>query len=171
MQQEQLSDVVSFLRFIRHKKNLQSFYAFCEKNNYLLPKPISNKVLLHGSTKVMTVLEPNTSVDQGGKAEQTAFVYATDDPNYAIFLALLDIQKKGGASVYAGSHSTKLSISLGFVNGSSKIKDGYVHIVADSDFKKTKNKEYKSNKKIKVLFSISVSPKDLTVPIYVQTES
>ena len=168
MRQNKLEETVAFLYFIRHKKNLQSFYVFCKKYNYPLPEPTSNKVLFHGSTKVMTALEPNTSVDQNGRTEQTAFVYATDDPNYAIFLALLNIKENGGASVYAGSRSTKLSISLGFVNGSSKLKDGYVHIIGSSGFKKTKNREYKSNKKIEVLFSIPVSPENLTFPIYLQ---
>ncbi|PIR74760.1 MAG: hypothetical protein COU35_00810, partial [Candidatus Magasanikbacteria bacterium CG10_big_fil_rev_8_21_14_0_10_47_10] len=151
MRQKQLPNIVEFLRFIKNKKNFQSFYLFCGKHNHLLPEPIFNTVLFHGSTKAMTALEPNTSVGQDGRPEQSAFVYATDDPNYAIFLALLNIKENGGASVYAGSYSTKLSISLGFVNGSSKLKDGYVNIIDSSGFKKTKNREYKSNKKTEVL--------------------
>ncbi len=167
--QNKLSSTVEFLFHIQQKRHLQRFYVFCEKNNCILPKFVSSTILFHGSTNMLTMLEPNTSVDQDGKKESLNLVYATDDPNYAIFLAILDIRESGGASVHTPkSRPIKLSISLGFINGPSKFKDGYIHIVSGSDFKKKTNKEYVSNRKTRVLFSVPVSPKDLTVPICVK---
>lgn len=106
---------------------------------------------------------------KGGKLEQHAHVYSTDDPNYAIFLATLNL-KNGSASVNATKKATTLFVDLDFVNGPSKLKNGYVHVVEGELFRKTKNREYKSNRQINILFTIPVSPTDITVPIYIQTE-
>lgn len=72
-----------------------------------------------------------------GKAKRSAFLYATDDPNYAIFLALLNLEN-GGASVVATEKESKLAVDLDFVNGPSKIKHGYVHVLSSQSFTKTK---------------------------------
>lgn len=96
-------------------------------------------------------------------------VYATDDPNYAIFLATLDL-RNGRAAVTATSKNTKLSVDLDFVNGASKLKAGYIHILPATGFKKAGNREYVSDQPVKPLCIIPVEPADLTVPIYVTTE-
>ena len=169
-QQKRLSGVVAFLNFIKKKQNLGDFYSFFKKHHsYLSPKKIPSGVLFHGSNKLITVLRPNASMRRCGTLEQEKVVYATNDPNYAIFLAILNL-KNGIASVNATTRDTKLFVDLDFVNGPSKFKDGYIHIIAASDFKKTKNREYISHKEINVLFSIPVAPKDITVPIHIQTE-
>lgn len=170
IKQRRLNGKVAFLNFIKRESNLRDFYNFCHKNHYRLPEQILGKVLFHGSPQKQITLVPHASIGQDGAAEQEAFIYATDDSNYAIFLALLRLNKFGGASVYASPKNTKLSVSLGFVNGPSKLKNGYVHIVPQSNFRKGKNREYKTDKSIHILFSIPVTPQDLTVQIYVQTE-
>lgn len=170
LQQKRLSGTVAFLNFIRrNKNNLHDFFDFCNKHNKVLSKPLDGDILFHGSGKVQKILRPNNSIGYGGKQEQRSYVYATDDPNYAIFLAILNL-KNGGASVNATTKDTMLFVDLDFVNGPSKLKNGYIHIINGESFKKAKNREYKSDHSVNVLFTIPTSPADLTVPIYVLTE-
>ncbi len=171
IKQKRLSNVVAFLDFIKKDSGLKDFYNFCSKSNYKLSEQIFGKILFHGSAKKQIKLIPHASIGRDGIAEQEAFIYATDDPNYAIFLALLHLNKFGLASVYVSSKNTKLSVNIGFVNGSSKLSDGYIHIVSRQFFKQTKNREYKTNKSVNILFSIPVTPQDLTVPIHIQTKT
>ena len=112
---------------------------------------------------------PNVSIGRQGKVEQETLVYATDDPNYAIFLALLNL-KNGGASVAMNSEEPTLIVDLDFVNGPSKIKNGYVHIVPNQAFKKTKNREYVTNKQVAILLTVPVTFQDLTIPVCIRTE-
>lgn len=158
---KKLKNIVGFLNFIKNKNNLHDFSEFCQKNNYFITDNIKElrSVLFHGSSKKHYILKPDTSEEKS--------IYATDDPNYAIFLATLNL-KNGSASVRATKNSTILAIGLDFVNGPSKFKTGYVHIVSKDTFKKTSNREYQTNKPVEVLFSIKTSPEDITVPIYVQ---
>lgn len=170
IKQNRLSSTVAFLNFIKKQSGLKDFYDFFEKNNYSLPKHTLSKVLFHGSPQKQTVLVPHASIGRNGVAEKKAFIYATDDSNYAIFLALLNL-KNGSASVNVTTKNTVLVVDLDFVNGPSKLKDGYVHVLSAGSFKKTKNKEYRTNQQVEVLFTIPVTPADLTVPICIQTES
>jgi len=172
IEQQKLSGAVAFLRFLIKKNNLRSFYSFLGGGSYLpvAPDQASKSVLFHGSQKKQSVLVPSASVARGGKAERQRRVYATDDPNYAIFLAVLRL-RNGSASVNVTRRGTALTVDLDFINGPSKLKDGYVHIVADTAFKRAGNREYTADRRIEVLFTIPVTPQDLTVPIYVQTES
>lgn len=106
---------------------------------------------------------------RGDKLERVAYIYATDDPNYAIFLAILRL-KNGSASVNATAKNAMLVVDLDFVNGPSTLENGYVHVVTTDGFKKTRNREHRANRRVNVLFTIPVTPADLTVPIYIQTE-
>lgn len=172
IEQKKLPGTVSFLHFLRRKQYLQDFYSACKRGAYALPqreRP-SEKILFHGSPKAQAALVPNASVGAGDRTERNALVYATDDPNYAIFLAVLHL-KNGSAGVSAARKNSILTVDLDFVNGPSKLKNGYVHIVSGDLFKKTKNKEYKTDKPVPVLFSIRVTPQDLTVPICIQTST
>lgn len=170
--QEKLSGAVSFLQYLQTRNHLKDFYAFCEQHDCKLqiPEQLSSSVLFHGSQKLQLSLIPNVSIGRRGKAEQEASVYATSDPNYAIFLALLNL-KNGGASVVATEKWSKLAVDLDFVNGPSTIKNGYVHVVSSQSFRKTKNREYTANTPVTILFTVRVTPQDLTVPIYIQTET
>ncbi len=137
--QKKLTGTVSFLRFLKTRSHLKSFYAFCELCGcrLQLPKQLPSDVLFHGSKKLQYILVPNISMGKYGKAKRSAFLYATDDPNYAIFLALLNLEN-GGASVVATEKESKLAVDLDFVNGPSKIKHGYVHVLSSQSFTKTK---------------------------------
>jgi hypothetical protein len=170
LQEKRLAGIVNFLQFIKHKRNLHAFFDFLRKHNHawLLP-PAIDGVLFHGSSSVQNILTPKNSIGRGGKREHNAYVYATDDPNYAIFLAILRL-RNGGASVNANMKNTILVVNLDFVNGPSKLKNGYVHILSATGFQKAKNREYRISQKVKILFAVPVTPTDLTVPIYIQTE-
>lgn len=170
IKQEKLSGTVSFLYFIKQKKHLRDFYDFCKRHSFMLTGKPPENVLFHGSQKPQSFLKPNTSIGRSGKAERKAYVYATDDPNYAIFLAVLKL-KNGSASVNAKSKNTTLMINLDFVNGPSKLKNGYVHVVEDKSFKRTTNSEYKTDKIVRVSFSIPIMPQNLTVPIHLQAKA
>lgn len=169
MRRNRLFGVVAFLHFIRRKSSLQEFYDFCSQYGQILPKPPRGNVLFHGSSTVRQVLQPNTSMGHGGKRERCSYVYATDDPNYAVFLAVLDL-RNGSASVTATARNTVLVVNLDFVNGPSKLKNGYVHVLAGEGFRKTQNREYRTNRPTNILFAIPVNAADLAIPIYIQTE-
>lgn len=168
--QKKLFGIVHFLQYLQKKGNLKKFYIFCGQHNCKLqiPETLPSGLLFHGSQKSQSLLAPNASIGQDGKAEREAFVYATNDPNYAIFLALLNIKEHGDASVVVDGKKTTLAVSTGFVNGSSKIRNGYLHIVSDGLFKKVEDKEYVTSMSVAVLFTIPVEFSDLTVPVYIQ---
>ena len=169
IKQKRLSGVVDFLNFIKKQSGLKDFYDFCNRNDYTLSESVLSGVLFHGSPEKQTVLVPHRSIGRDGVEEEKAFVYTTDDPNYAIFLATLRL-KNGSASVNATAKETILVVDLDFINGPSRLKDGYIHFVSAKGFKKTGNREYKKDKQTEVLFTILVTPSDLTVPIYIQGE-
>ena len=167
-----LSGTVSFLRYLQKKGQLKDFCVFCEANGYnpQLSLQLPLGILFHGSRELRSVLIPNISIGRHSKAENRALLYATDDPNYAIFLAILNL-RNGGASVKMTGKKPVLTVDLDFVNGPSKIKDGYVHIISSKSFKKTRNKEYVADTSVKVLFIVPVTFKDLTAPTCIQSES
>lgn len=170
LREKHLHSVVAFLNFIKKgKSNLNDFFDFCGKHDQVLFQPAHGNILFHGSGKAQKFLRPNASVGFGGKRERRSYVYATNDPNYAIFLATLNL-RNGSASVNAQVRNTMLFVDLDFVNGPSKLTGGYVHIVKGEQFKKYKNREYRSGDQVNATFIIPVVPADLTVPIYILTE-
>ena len=78
--------------------------------------------------------------------------------------------KTGRQVVMARKKNPVFIVDIEFVNGLSKYQKGYVHIVPDQMFKKTKNREYKTDIPIKIMFAVPVTLEDLTVPIYIQTK-
>ncbi len=123
-------------------------------------------LLFHGSPYILEEIKPSKARGVDLEEEQGAFVYATSNPNYAIFLALLDIQEGGTASVFASGDDTKLSLSSRFINGVSQIKNkGFVHIVDGHGFKELENDEYSISSAVSVLCSFEVTEADLSVPI------
>lgn len=136
--------------------------------NYFKEKPLfgSTGVLFHGSSTANGELAPNESIGIDGKPEGGVHVYATDDPNYAIFLAIIRL-RNASAGVTATDDETTLTVDVNFVNGESTIETGYVHIVPSEDFQSTGNREFVSKKVVKSLMVIPVSVDDLTVPILV----
>ena len=169
IQNKSFQGVKDLLHSFQDKAELFSFLNFFQKNNEGTLSMIED-VTFHGSQEVLNVLTPNRSMGSEGVKEEKAYVYATDDPNYAIFLACLHLDQ-GGASVNAKSDETELFVDLDFVNGASKLTSGFVHVVSKADFDMVENREFRCEKSIEVICSIPVEPSDLSVPVYVMMES
>lgn len=152
--QKRLKGIAPFLDYIRSREHLSEFRAFCGKKGIELQE--SEGVLFHGSQNARSVVKPKDS-----------YVYATDDPNYAIFLAVLSL-KNGGASVQADREETLLSVDTDFVNGPSRFKEGYVHVLPAQGFRTRKNQEYVKRSPVTPLFLFPVCVEDLTVPVFVR---
>lgn len=98
-------------------------------------------------------------------------IFATTNPNYAIFLAIADVQEKGTASVLVTRKRTIVSVDLGFVNGPSRLARGFVHVIDGRNFVESHNNEFVSTMPVTPLFAIEVTPQDLTEPICIKTET
>lgn len=130
--------------------------------------PLSQSTLLfHGSRQFQNSLVPRVSTGGTNEDRKRERVYATDDPNYAIFLAVIDLREGGSASVEATNDHLRLCIDLGFVNGRSRFSKGYVHVVDGALFQKKGNHEFTATAVVPTLFAIEVSPKDLTERVIV----
>jgi len=129
MTQENLSDIPSFLTYIL-KDKAKSF------TDFLIVKKMPSRykkaatLLLHGSQQVVDSIKPRVSIeDSNSDKEQLLLVYATDNPNYAIFLAIIEIQEGDSASVLVKEGETLLSVNKGFIKGFSSCSNGYVYII------------------------------------------
>ncbi len=164
-----IKNVAGFLRFIvrGNTKKLTDFLN--QQGLQLLPR--KDGFLLHGSRKLSKKLEPTISTGGGSAGHHKSTIYATDDQNYAIFLAIINVQKEGTASVLVKNGRAYLEIDIGFVNGPSTLGEGFVHVVGRSGFKETGNSEYANTLPVEVLFAIKVNPSDLTEPIIVKITS
>jgi len=135
---EHATNVVDFLRVAVN--NPSEFFK--QAKDLLLPgnseKMIVRPkiVLLHGSRNRQRILKPSVSSGGSNKNKNETLIYATNNPNYAIFLAVIDLQESGEASVVVEDAVAHLSISKGFVNGESRLASGYVHLVEGSSFQK-----------------------------------
>lgn len=165
IQRKSFEGVVDLMHSLQDKENLQSFLTFFQKEHEDILSKIEN-ITFHGSQDALSKLIPNRSVGSGGEKEGKAYVYGTEDPNYAIFMACLSLDQ-GEASVNAEPEETMLFIDLDFVNGPSQLKSGYLHLIDTSSFERIPNNEYRSEEEVEILLSISVEPGDLTVPVYV----
>lgn len=158
-----LKNTVGLLRSIRSAKGSEQFIRFCRRCGLKITAPVT-PLLFHGSQRVQKHLSPNRSMGTH-ELETAAYVYATDDPNYAIFLATLTLAPGGTASVSFKNGKIALSVNTGFVNGSSKLLPGYVHLVPHTSFKRCGTHEYRSDTAAPIIYSIRVSPEDLSEPI------
>jgi hypothetical protein len=160
MVQKKLRGIASFLSFVAAPDHAKIFVDYANRHNCLISSPdaFSSKILFHGSQQYAKQLIAS-------RKEKS--IYATDDPNYAIFLAILNL-KNATAGVFIKRGKAKLTVDLAFVNGPSSFKNGWVHVIAGQHFKRTKNHEYISKQSVDILFSVTVVPADLTVPVSVQ---
>jgi len=166
MQTGKISNLHAFLLSLLNKEGLGLFSHYLKHNeNFAINA--DKGVLFHGSENYNESLTPNSSMGSDGNRENEAFVYATENPDYAIFLAIIRLQD-AEAGVIVEDGNAKLSISPGFVNGLSLIKEGFLHVVSSEDFEKTSNSEYQSKSSIETLFAFEVTSKDLSVPIEVR---
>ena len=111
------------------------------------------------------------AVSDGGSSEnrKSALIYATDHPDYAIFLAIINLKDGGRARVRFDEDTKliKLSINIQFVNGQSQIKPGYIHVLDGQYFTKQSNQEFTSEMELKPLLWIPVEASDLGAEILV----
>ena len=163
-----LKGIVEFLHYIS-KKGLIDFSNFLRNCDIQLPPNSNASVLFHGSKDLRAVLQTNISASNTNASKNELFVYATNNPNYAIFLAIINIQEDGTASVVVKKGKAKLGINNGFVNGPSCLGDGFVHVIDGSGFKKLENDEYTSRSSKPIMFAFRVKLDDLTEPIIVKT--
>ena len=150
--------------------NSQTFLSFLESSGTTIISNPPVSILFHGSQKDPDYLGSSFSINQANTKREESLVYATDNPNYTIFLAIIDLVERGHASVLVEDGKTSLSVDRGFVNGGSQIKDGYVHVVDGAGFKPSDNDEYVSSQPARILFSIKVRPSDLTEKIWIKTD-
>jgi len=169
LRQRNLSDKASFLRRLSKRRQREDFLSFCEDKGLkgINSTHQTDGVLFHGSQINSSTLMPNVSMGKYRVNQKSAFVYATDNPLYAIFLSLLHL-RDGGASVETKKETLKLSVDLDFVNGPSKIQKGFIHVVPKNKFVRKGKGEYISKAKVDVLFTMQLKPEDLTVPVYIQ---
>lgn len=154
-------NIAAFLDYLSkkglNKTDADLFMLGCGVKETIFKSP--QKVLFHGTTKKFSVLDL-------GPDEK---IYATDNPDYAIFLGIIKLDRGGNAGVSMDNEKkTKLWVSDGFVNGASKFVSGYIHVVAMDNFKSCGNFEYTTKTKTPILFSIQVTALDLTVPVLVK---
>lgn len=154
-----LVGVAAFLERVITPEGFSDFALYVRTNGGISTEVIQSKFLLHGSLKPLDFLTSSKNTKEKS-------IYATDNANYAIFLAVIDIQESGGASVHVSK--SEFSITTGFVNGTSKISDGFVHIVPRNGFKETSNTEYVCENTVPVMFSVPVFFEDLTEKVFVK---
>lgn len=158
-----LRNTVNFLNYIRKPDHAETFVDYARRRGYAISLPSQSRsrrssfLLFHGAQRANEHLSPS---------RREKFVYATDEPNYAIFLAVIRLHN-ASAGVLVTQRRTNLYVDLAFVNGPSSLRNGWVHILPNAGFKKTRNREYASRNSKDVLFAIPVTPSDLTVPITV----
>jgi hypothetical protein len=156
--QKRLHNVVGLLEYLKSVKHIEIFTDYIRRHEKkaLIVDP-RTKIIFHGSQSNLEKLKIS---------QEEKLIYATDSPNYAIFLAILNL-KNATAGVLIKKGVAHLTIDHAFVNGLSSFKNGWIHILSAKSFKKAENHEYISKQSIPVLFSIPVTPRDLTVPINV----
>ena len=160
---EGLTNLVEILTHISNN-GYEKFSSYISNNGISLPPKTSASILFHGSP--FRLEELNSAISLGGQNENKdqALVYASDDPNYAIFLAILDIQS-GSASVHTENRKIKLSVDKEFMDGESKFIDGYLYVVDGQNFQSVGNHEHTCSTKVTILFAVKVTRQDLTEPI------
>lgn len=155
-----LAGVAAFLERVITPEGFSDFVSYARTNGGISTEVAPSNFLLHGSLKPLDFLAPSKNTKEKS-------IYATDNANYAIFLAVIDIQEGGGASVHVSKDD--FSITTGFINGTSKISDGFVHIVSKNGFRPTSNTEYVREGTVPVLFSVPVCFDDLTEKVFVKS--
>jgi hypothetical protein len=129
---------------------------------------LPDSLAFHGSPEDIEEFHANVSLGGANANKEEALIYASSEPDYAIFLALLNIQEGGSASVTCESGEVRKSITVGFVNGESKIGEGYVYVFDGKQFISHDNAELTSNLPgLQPVFSLKATVADLESPIVV----
>ncbi len=123
-------------------------------------------IVMHGTN--------NDVADEGLDAmySQDGLIYSTDDIDYALFLAVIQLSEKEGGMASVGYKGAEIhaSVDQDFVNGQSQFVKGKIYIFNKNDFKKTKSKHEFVSKTdmIAPLGFVEVDPRDMKVPVAVR---
>lgn len=150
-----LNTLTSLISDIKVRKNFE------DQTGIVLPE----QVLFHGSKEICSSLELHISEGGENESKHGPLIYATDEPEYGIFLAILDI-KDGMAGVYFDDNDQiRLWIDTDFQNGASGFSRGVLHIVDGMGFKQEPNHEFTIDEKVTPLFCVEVCKEDLVSEI------
>ena len=139
--------------------------GFRDSEHVILPP----RVLFHGSSKVLNILEPNVSDGGANENREDALIYATDHPEYAIFLSIIDIQETGRAGVSFGKDDAiDIHVNKEFMDGPSRFVEGYLHVLDATGFTQQENHEFTIGGFLKPLFCIQVQKDDLHTKIAIK---
>lgn len=127
----------------------------------------NQKVLLHGSDKLISVFEPKVSTGGGNSNKEERLVYATEDSEYAIFMAITH-QRGGTYGISYKQTGFTCYVDLTFINGPSTLEPGYVYIFNREGFEQVGNHEFTTSNQTGSLLAIPVEPEDLITPITIR---
>jgi len=142
-------------------------------SRYLSSKGVKNEIspsikgVLHGSTDLFSKFEPRISTGGPNENKETPLIYASDDPDYSTFMAIIKL-KNGSARVSYRTGRIQCSVDKDFINGPSQIINGYVYILDQSKFETSGNHQFTCPTEQEPIFIIPVEPKDLKVEIAVK---
>jgi hypothetical protein len=129
----------------------------------------STKVLLNGSADLFFKFEPRISTGGPNENKETPLIYASDDPDYAMFMAIIKL-REGSASVNYNHRTEKIQcfVHKDFINGPSQIVNGYVYILDQSKFEMNGKHHFTCPTEQEPIFIIPIKPKDLRTDIVVK---
>lgn len=124
--------------------------------------------VLHGSPHLFNKFEPRVSKGGGNKNKEEKLVYASDDPDYSIFMGVIKL-RSGMASVGYYSGKIRCSVTLDFVNGDSELSDGYVYVLDNETFVEDSRHHFTSPVDHEPMMIIPVKPTDMQSEVIIDT--
>ena len=128
--------------------------------------------LYHGSwVEGLRVLEPRQAKN-GPELDGEPAVFATNDIDYAVFMALIGTNSWGGwnGNKYPGRRFFVYEEFLEYLTEREPVVSAHVYFLSPADFEESKSQIYRSPRPVKVLGSLAVAIKDLPSDITVITE-
>lgn len=149
-------------------EGLSSFLNFLSQKGIALSiLEINTKTILHGSGKVILQFELRVSKGGPNTNQDEPLVYASDDPDYAIFLAVIKLKGEGMASVGYPGGNVECSINTAFINGESKLSDGYVYLLDRQTFNEDALHNFSSPASQTPMLAIPVNPSDMHTKVVI----
>lgn len=156
------------------QKGFANFVSYLTQNGIKTNIEPTQKAILHGSHKQIANFVPRPSTGGTNPDKDQPLIYATDDPDYAIFMA---ITKSHGGSYGIdyfmndkGIYKIVCSVGLDFVNGESQLTDGYVYLLDHDKFMENGGHQYTSGVEQASLMAIPVNPQDMNTSIHIQVK-
>lgn len=161
------SDIYGFL-LDTVRLGINDFLVFIKTKGKVLEIRGDQKVILHGSSNMIYEFKPRVSRDGPNSNQEEPLIYATDDPDYAIFLAILDNKRtKGIPMVYYDQGQIKCSIDLDYAKFADGFNSGFVYLLDKSSFEENSAHHFTSPLKQVPLFAIPIQPRDLKTTVYI----